>query len=244
MENNVVETNKNKNLIIGVMACIIVLLIAALVYFIFIKKDKPEEPVKPQDNQQVDKMLSNEEALNVAKEKLNSALNFWEDFDSFDEDKCKDNIGDWFCYYDAEDNFKNKFYNKKKKKITFKDVFDVCENVISSNDDFNSKCKTNIEGGLSEDHAELTIKNKKVYVANHCTIGSGFVTLKGNYEIKNVTSDRIVMKYVLTQGSEIPEVEKDVDYDEEIVLVKEDNNWKIEKVTIIGICNGAIEVGK
>ena len=39
MENNVVEQNKNKNLIIGVMACIIVLLIAALVYFIFIKKD-------------------------------------------------------------------------------------------------------------------------------------------------------------------------------------------------------------
>ena len=42
MENNVVETNKNKNLIIGVMTCIIVLLIAALVYFAFIKKeDKP-----------------------------------------------------------------------------------------------------------------------------------------------------------------------------------------------------------
>ncbi len=39
MKKNVVETNKNKNLIIGVMACIIVLLIAALVYFVFIKKE-------------------------------------------------------------------------------------------------------------------------------------------------------------------------------------------------------------
>ena len=37
MENN---TNKtNKNLIIGVMTCVILLLIAALVYFLFIKKD-------------------------------------------------------------------------------------------------------------------------------------------------------------------------------------------------------------
>ena len=42
MENKVSETNKNKDLIIGVMACIIVVLIAALVYFAFIKKaDKP-----------------------------------------------------------------------------------------------------------------------------------------------------------------------------------------------------------
>lgn len=243
MENNVVEQNKNKNLIIWVMACIIVLLIAALVYFLFIKKDDKPVDNKGENNQQVDKILSNEEALNIAKEKLNSALNFWGDFDSFDEDKCRDNIGDWFCYYDTEENFKNKFDNIFSAKITFKDVFDECENIISS-DELNSKCKTNIEGGLSEDHAELTIKNNKVYVANHCTVGSGFYTLKGNYEIKNVMSDKIVMKYVMTQGSEIPEVEKDVDYDKEIVLVKEDNNWKIEKVTIIGICNGAIDVGK
>ena len=54
MENNVVEQNKNKNLIIGVMACIIVLLIAALVYFMFIKKDKSEETIKPQDNRQTE----------------------------------------------------------------------------------------------------------------------------------------------------------------------------------------------
>ena len=41
MENN---TNKtNKNLIIGVMTCVILLLIAALVYFLFIKKDKFED---------------------------------------------------------------------------------------------------------------------------------------------------------------------------------------------------------
>lgn len=54
MENNVVEQNKNKNLIIGVMACIIVLLTVVLVYFVFIRNDKPEVPPKPQDSGQVD----------------------------------------------------------------------------------------------------------------------------------------------------------------------------------------------
>ena len=52
MENNVVEQNKNKNLIIGVMACIIVLLIAALVYFIFIKKDDAQPKNENNNNQQ------------------------------------------------------------------------------------------------------------------------------------------------------------------------------------------------
>jgi hypothetical protein len=54
MENNVVEQNKKKNLIIGVLVCIIVVLTVVLVYLLFLKKDKLEEPIKPQDNQQVE----------------------------------------------------------------------------------------------------------------------------------------------------------------------------------------------
>ncbi len=57
MENNVVEQNKNKNLIIGVMACIIVVLIAALVYFLFIKKD---DSIKNQDNHQTENDNNNQ----------------------------------------------------------------------------------------------------------------------------------------------------------------------------------------
>lgn len=51
MENNNAEANKNKNLIIGVMACVIVLLIAALVYFVFIRKDDVQ-PKNENNNQQ------------------------------------------------------------------------------------------------------------------------------------------------------------------------------------------------
>lgn len=49
MENSVIEKEKNKNLIIGIMACLIILLIVALVYFVFIKKDKDQESTKAQD---------------------------------------------------------------------------------------------------------------------------------------------------------------------------------------------------
>ena len=53
MENVVKEENKKKNLIIGVLVFIIVLFLAVGVYFLFIKKDKSEEPPKPQDNVQI-----------------------------------------------------------------------------------------------------------------------------------------------------------------------------------------------
>ena len=50
MENNVVEQNKNKNLIIGVLVFIIALLLAVLVFLVFIKKDEPQKQVKSQEN--------------------------------------------------------------------------------------------------------------------------------------------------------------------------------------------------
>ena len=63
MENVVKEESKNKNLIIGVLVFVIVLLSVALVYFVFIKKDKTEEPTKPQDNQQVENNTKDEYGL-------------------------------------------------------------------------------------------------------------------------------------------------------------------------------------
>ena len=65
MENVVKEESKKKKLIIGVFVFVIVLLSAALIYFVFIKKDKNDEPVKPQDNQQT--INNNAVATNVYK---------------------------------------------------------------------------------------------------------------------------------------------------------------------------------
>ncbi len=64
MENVVKEESKNKNLIIGVLVFVIVLLLAALIYFVFIKKAEPKEPVKPQDNQKVENVEKDIAMLN------------------------------------------------------------------------------------------------------------------------------------------------------------------------------------
>ena len=154
MDNKVIEQNKNKNLIVWVVIGVIMLLVAALGYFLFIIKDKFEETVKQQNNQQVDKVLSNEEALSIAKEKLNSALNFW---GNLKKDDNKDNIGEWFYYFDTLDNFKNKFYSIYSKQLTSKDVYEECAATLPI--DINGKCQTNLSGGLSEDVASYAIKD-------------------------------------------------------------------------------------
>lgn len=64
MKNNAVEQNKNKNLIIWVMTCILVLLITSLVYFIFINK---EENKKYEDNAEY-KLENFDEYINKLKE--------------------------------------------------------------------------------------------------------------------------------------------------------------------------------
>ena len=53
MEDNVVETIKKKNVIMGVMACIIILLIGELVYFVFVKKEDKPVDNNGENNQQV-----------------------------------------------------------------------------------------------------------------------------------------------------------------------------------------------
>ena len=59
MENNVIEKNKSKNIIIGILVFVIVLLLAVLIYFLFIKKDNPKELVNPQNNQQTNNQSNN-----------------------------------------------------------------------------------------------------------------------------------------------------------------------------------------
>ena len=70
MDNNVIETNKKKNVIIGVMACVIVLLIIALVYFAFIKKEGKPVDNKGENNQQVINNRTNDVSSNKIKESL------------------------------------------------------------------------------------------------------------------------------------------------------------------------------
>lgn len=54
------KLEKRKNLEIVVLSIIIVALLGALIYLLFIKKDKPTEPPKPQDNQQIENNGNNQ----------------------------------------------------------------------------------------------------------------------------------------------------------------------------------------
>ena len=57
MENNISEKDKEKNKIIWMLTITVIILLLVCVYFVFIKGDK-EEPVKPQDNSQVEKDIT------------------------------------------------------------------------------------------------------------------------------------------------------------------------------------------
>ena len=57
MENNISEKDKEKNKIIWMLTFTVIILLLVCVYFVFIKGDK-EEPVKPQDNSQVEKDIA------------------------------------------------------------------------------------------------------------------------------------------------------------------------------------------
>lgn len=59
MENDVNKENKKKNIIIVVLVFIIILLLVGGWYFLFIRKDELKDPVKSQDNQQVDNNSEN-----------------------------------------------------------------------------------------------------------------------------------------------------------------------------------------
>ncbi len=169
--------------------------------------------------------LSESEALRIAKEKLESANNFFGDFESSFE--CSDSIEDGFCYYDTIDNFKNKFYSIYSSKLVYSDVYNDITNEEQYKYLFGSTIK---------------VSNNKVYVWNHCTEGTGGYSLKGNYEIISISDNTIKAKYLLNQdNSDVGEVH---DEEFEMILVKENNSWKIMSATIVGRCTSIYKVGK
>ena len=144
MENNVVEQNKNKNLIIGVMACIIVLLIAALVYFVFIRKDKPEEPPKPQDSGQV----NNNEGNNQDNNNNSNGNNISQEDDNINYDA-------WMNYLLTKDDLKVSVHRERYAD-------DYVTNTVDKN----------VE--LSKDQVKgLFAKLKNLKLVNRCSSGRG-----------------------------------------------------------------------
>ena len=216
MEYDVVDkSDKWKNVALFILISLLVIILGMGVYFwVF----KPKETGNEGNNTTpIVKILTKEEALVVVKERVETANNFFGNFDSSSE--CTDMIDDIYCYYDTVGNFNSKFYSIYSKNLTYIDVFNEREGSPS-----------------------LKISDNKAYVSNHCTMGSGDKSLKGDYEIRNITSDTISATYVFLDTDPISGSTNDVNA--ELKLVKEDDSWKVANITLLGICNGIYDVGK
>ena len=227
------NSNKNKNGIIAVLVVVIIALIGAVVYFVFIKKDD-----KSVENN--DKIISNAEAIKIAKEKLELAnTNNLIGDTCFDgkEQYGEEGIESMFCYYGSLDNFKNKFYGVYSTQLEYKDVFE--EHQLPS-----EKAETNVPNAdLIQGYA---INGDKVYT-NSCTIGTGGYNRMDNFTVDSISADTIKLNYAVIGNSipEIPEESEEYEYSKAtMTLVKENEDWKILKATIVDMCNGVYEVGK
>jgi len=229
------ENKKSENIkIITIGLCVVgLILIGFGSYKLFVVKPNENKEIIPSptststpaatiDNE----VLSTDEAIEIAKDKLEAANNFFGKFESSFE--CKDSISEGYCYYDTLDNFKNKFYEIYSKQIEYRDVY-----IVEGTGDFSSNFNS---------APQIMISENKVYVWNHCTEGTGGYSIKGNYNVDSVTNNQIVVKYVLNQNN--MDLDENNDYDAEIKLVKEDNEWKLVKAEIIGRCTTAYTVGK
>ena len=106
------KLEKRKNIEIIVLSIIIVALLGALIYLLFIKKDdKPTELPKPQDNQQV---VNNDQELKKSLEKINAEV-----FKLFHEETTVEEFQKQAKKYFTDDMMSEliKYYNKDTKTI-------------------------------------------------------------------------------------------------------------------------------
>ncbi len=243
--------NSNKKGIIAILIVVIIALIGAVIYFAFIKKDEPTTDNNGSNNQQEngntsagknDVVLSNDEAISIAKAKLELAnTNNLIGDTCFDgkEEYSEEGIGSMFCYYGSLDNFKNKFYMVYSTQLEYKDVFEEYK-LPSEN------VETNVPVPIADLIQGYAINGDKVYT-NSCTIGTGAYNRMDNFTVDSISADTIKLNYVVIGNSipEIPDESEEYEYSKAtMTLVKENGDWKILKATIVNMCNGVYEVGK
>ena len=244
---NLKRSNSKKDAIIVVLIFIIVLLLAVVLLYYFNHKDDKQggsdTPVStstpiPSTPEPTASTLSNDEAIKIAKEKIEMANEF------SNNDKCfgkEPEEGSIMCYYGSVDELKNDFYKIYSSKLSYKDVM-IEYKTLTTSTDWSTNIK--LEGDMLDGVPSYVISNNKAY-RNSCTIGSGTYSSVAKFTVNSITADRIMLDYV------VMEQEPDVDYAKEteredatIILVKENNDWKILKATIADMCNGVYTVGK
>lgn len=163
--------------------------------------------------------------IKIAKEKLKLAFNFLSGACFTDS---------MFCYYDTLDHFKNNFYSIYSTQLDYKDVY--MEYILSSNE-----YETNvINADLVRAYA---IKDNKVF-HNSCNIGTNDYERMDNFTVSSKTDDTIKVNYKVIYKDQLIGGDEYEHGDAQIVLVKENNEWKILSATIVGMCNSTYKIGK
>ena len=235
------SNEKKKALIVILVFSIVLMSIILALFFLCNGKQEPKSSEK-KDGTIVETnnyKLSNDEAISIVKTKLETANGLFGDFKS--DINCTDEItGDKFlCYYDSFENFKNKFYSVYAKTVSLDDVYinyNVTDNTFKEYD-----ISKNGFDSIEEAAAFVvtyTIKDNKIYIDNMCRANGADKSNITDYNVVSIENNKIIVNYKLEMFT------NEIGKEETIVLVKENNEWKIEHAAIFNKCGMSVKVGK
>ena len=233
---------KRKNHVIVVLVIIIVVLLGALFFLLFIKKDKPVDSLKLQDNQQVENInggmhnsgvLSDDEVLKIAKDKLQKANHFL-NYDSVNTNKCleKDDLYVAYCFYKTKESLKKDFYSIFADSLTIDDII----NIFGSNN-------TSVMTSYME-------KDGDIYLNYMCN-AEGIEMHYDNFVVDSKDDKTIIVKYKVFKDYDEFSFEREDDenilkkqYQEYLnniqwsylKLINENSEWKISQGVLLDVC--------
>lgn len=176
-----------------------------------------------------DKVLNNKDAdtkiIELGKEKYNDLVKFLNELSSTTNDYIMEN--DEYVKYYYKENFSTDFYKIFASNVTYKDIF------LELN---NGKCSSNIKDDLYECLKSYTflLKDNKYYVDTECR-ATGSIVEASKFIIDSQTDNKIILNYNLV-------VDNSTTYNKVLELVKENNEWKINKVSVPVRCSWIIDV--
>lgn len=163
--------------------------------------------------------------IEIGKEKYNDLVKYLNELSSTTNDYIMEN--DEYVKYYYKENFSTDFYKIFASNVTYKDIF------LELN---NGKCSSNIKDDLYECLKSYTflLKDNKYYVDTECR-ATGSIVEASNFVVDSQTDNKIILNYNLV-------VDNSTTYNKVLELVKENNEWKINKVSVPVRCSWIIDV--
>ena len=163
--------------------------------------------------------------IELGKEKYNDLVKYLQELSSTNNDYIKEN--DEYVKYYYKEKFSTDFYKIFASNVTYKDIF------LELN---NGKCSSNIKDDLYECLKSYTflLKDNKYYIDTECR-ATGSTVEASNFIVDSQTDNKIILNYNLV-------VDNSTTYNKVLELAKENNEWKINKVSVPVRCGWIIDV--